>query len=254
MGKALFAGRAAASGIECAYIARQGYVAGYRFYEDGLCFGSGVISPMHDLDAAAAGLGRVWQSLSIDFCVHPAKKTFNANIDSLLHILSKEDLRFENIDKVTIISAYINAHAHGAFTKPANSTEAFNSLHYIAAATVHDGDYWFDQIEKEKYENPEILDFTEHNVAMVGDAELEKLTARSWPGAAEIIGKGGRTFYKRFEAHKGEISNPLTKGELQAKFRRMTPMLNPESVEQVLGIVDRLEELDDLTELTALLN
>ena len=162
MGKALFAGRAVASGIENAYIARQGYVAGYRLYEDGLCFGSGVISPVHDVDAAAAGLGRVWQSLSIDFCVHPAKKIFNANIDSLLHILSKEDLPFEEIDKVTIISAYIKAHAQGAFTKPANSTEAFNSLHYIAAATVHDGDYWFDQLEKEKYENPEILDFAEH--------------------------------------------------------------------------------------------
>ena len=145
------------------------------------------------------------------------------------------------------------AHAHGAFTKPANSTEAFNSLHYIAAATVHDGDYWFDQLEKDKYENPEILDFAEHNVAMVGDAELEILTAHSWPGAAEITGKDGRTFYKRFEAHKGEISNPLTKAELQAKFRRMTPMLDSESVEQVIGAVDRLEELDDLGELTALL-
>ena len=148
----------------------------------------------------------------------------------------------------------MNAHAHGAFTKPANSTEAFNSLHYIAAATVHDGDYWFDQLEKEKYENPEILDFAERNVAMVGDAELEKLTARSWPGAAEITGKDGRKYYKCFEAHKGEISNPLTKGELQAKFRRMTPMMNSASVEQVIGIVDRLEELDDRTELTAVLN
>ena len=254
MGKALFAGRAVASGIENGYIAREGFVAGYRLYEDGLCYGSGVISPVHNLDAASAGLGQGWQSLSVDFCIHPAKKTFNANIDSLLHILRTENLRFEDIDKVTLISAYTKVHAHGVFTKPANSTEAFNNLHYIAAATVHDGDYWFDQLKKEKYENPEILDFAEHNVAMVGDAELEKLTAESWPGAAEIIGKDGRKYYKCFEAHKGEISTPLTKGELQAKFRRMTPMLNSESVDSVIGMVDRLEELDDLTELTALLN
>ncbi len=254
MGKALFAGKAVASGIENGYIARDGFVAGYRLYEDGLCYRSGVISPVHQLDAAAEGLGQTWQSLCVDFCIYPAKKTYNSNIDSLLHILRTENLEFEAIDKVNVVSAYSKAHAHGAFRKPANSTEAFNSLHYIAAATVHDGDYWFDQLEKEKYENPEILDFAEHNVAMVENAELEKLTAKTWPGAAEIIAKDGRKYYQCFEAHKGEISNPLTKGELQAKFRRMTPMLNSESVEQVIGILDRLEELDDLTELTALLN
>ncbi|MFP6753767.1 MAG: MmgE/PrpD family protein, partial [Pirellulaceae bacterium] len=254
MGKALFAGKAVAGGIENGYIALQGFVAGFKLYEDGLCFGSGIISPVHDLQAASQGLGETWHSLNVDFCIHPAKKTFNANIDSLLHILRTENLGFEDIDKVTLVSAYTKVHAHGVFTKPANSTEAFNNLHYIAAATVHDGDYWFDQLEKEKYENPEILDFAQHNVAMVGDAELEKLTAKSWPGAAEIIAKDGRQYYKCFEAHKGEISNPLTKGELQAKFRRMTPILNSESVDSVIGMVDRLEELDDLTELTALLN
>ena len=254
MGKALFAGKAVAGGIENGYIALQGFVAGFKLYEDGLCFGSGIISPVHDVQAASQGLGETWHSLNVDFCIHPAKKTFNANIDSLLHILRTENLDFEEIDKVTMISAYTKAHAHGAFAKPANSTEAFNNLHYIAAATIHDGDYWFDQLEKEKYENPEILDFAEHNVAMVGDAELEKLTAKSWPGAAEIMAKDGRKYYKCFEAHKGEISNPLTKRELQAKFRRMTPMLISENAEQVIGMVDRLEELDDLTKLTALLN
>ena len=252
MGKALFAGKAVASGIENGYIARQGFIAGYKLYEDGLCFGSGIISPVHDVQEACKELGETWHSLNVDFCIHPAKKTFNANIDSLLHILRTENLGFEDIDKVTIISAYTKAHAHGVFAKPTNSTEAFNNLHYIAAATVHDGDYWFDQLEK--YKNPQILDFAEHNVAMVMDPKLEKLTARSWPGAAEVVTKDGRKYYKCFEAHKGEVSNSLTKGELQAKFRRMTPMLNSESVDSVIEKVDRLEKLDDLTELTALLN
>jgi len=196
MGKALFAGKAVAGGIENGYIALKGFVAGFKLYEDGLCFGSGIISSVHDLQAASQGLGETWHSLNVDFCIHPAKKTFNANIGSLLHILRTENLGFEDIDKVTLVSAYTKVHAHGVFTKPANSTEALNNLHYIAAATVHDGDYWFDHLEKEKYENPEIFDFAQHNVAMVGDAELEKLTAKSWPGAAEIIAKDGRQYYK----------------------------------------------------------
>ena len=105
------------------------------------------------------------------------------------------------------------------------------------------------------YENtpPDVIVFTKHNVVFVGDHGLEKLTARSWPGAAEIITKDGRKYYKRFNAHKGEISNPLTKEELQAKFQRMTPMLSSRDVDSVISIVVGLEELDDLGELTALL-
>ena len=251
MGKALFAGKAVAAGIENGYIAREGFVAGYRLYENGLCHPSGLISPVHDLDAAAEGLGRTWQSLNIDFCIYPAKKTFNANIDSLLHLIRTEKLEFKAIKRVNMISAYARAHAHDVFRTPANSTEAFNSLHYVAAVTAHDGDYWFDQLKKKKFENSEILDFAEHNVEIVGDPELEKLTARSWPGAAEIITKDGRKYYKRFNAHKGEISNPLTKEELQAKFRRMTPMLGSRDADSVIRMVDGLEGLDDLGALTA---
>ncbi len=103
------------------------------------------------------------------------------------------------------------------------------------------------------YENtpPDVIVFAEHNVEIVGDPELEKLTARSWPGAAEIITKDGRKYYKRFNAHKGEISNPLTKEELQAKFRRMTPMLGSRDADSVIRMVDGLEGLDDLGALTA---
>ena len=54
-------------------------------------FGSGIVSPNYNLAEAAAGLGAVWRSREVDFCIHPAKKTFNANIDSLLEILRKEN-------------------------------------------------------------------------------------------------------------------------------------------------------------------
>ena len=143
MGKALFAGKAAAAGIENGYIAQTGFVAGYKLYEDGLCFGSGILSPVHELDAAAAGLGEVWQSLNVDFCIHPAKKTYNANIDALLHILKTEKLKFADIERINILSAYANAHAHDQFKKPNNSTEAFNSLHYIVAGGGARWRVWF---------------------------------------------------------------------------------------------------------------
>ncbi|MEL0108174.1 MAG: MmgE/PrpD family protein [Rhodospirillaceae bacterium] len=253
MGKALFAGKAVAAGIENAYIAQTGYIAGYRLYEDGLCFGTGILSPNFDLEAAAAGLGEVWQSLNVDFCIHPAKKTYNANIDALLHILKMESLKFTEIDRINILSAYAGAHAHTDFVKPENSTEAFNSLHYIVAAAAHDGDYGFAQLEEEKYRNPEILAFAENNVSFIHDEELAPLVKQSWPGGMEVITKDGRSLVKKFTAHKGEIHNPLTNEELENKFRNMTEGYDAGKVESIIDIVNRLDEVDDIQDLTNLL-
>ena len=253
MGKSLFAGKAVAGGIENGYIARTGFVAGYRLYEDGLCSGPGIVSPNYNLEEAAAGLGAVWRSREVDFCIHPAKKTFNANIDSLLEILRRQNLKAGDIARIDLLSAYASAHAHDIFRAPNNSTEAFNNLRYIAAVTAMDGDYWFDQLSEEKYANADILRFASEKVRIVRSGELEKLTDRSWPGGAEIVTTDGQRHRVCFTAHKGEVTNPLTGQELEAKFRRMTERFGARWSDRVIDIVDNLETLGDIRDLTAAL-
>ena len=253
MGKSLFAGKAVASGIENGYIAKTGFVAGYRLYEDGLCFGPGIVSPNYNLEEAAADFGAVWRSREVDFAIHPAKKTFNANIDSLLEILRTEGLKADDIARIDLLSAYASAHAHDVFREPNNSTEAFNNLRYIAAATAMDGDYWFDQLSEEKYANTDILRFASENVKIVRSRELERLTGRSWPGGAEITTTDGQRHRVCFAAHKGEITNPLTKQELEAKFRRLTERHETRWADRVIDVVDNLEALDDMRDLRAAL-
>lgn len=253
MGKSLFAGKAVAGGIENGYIARTRFVAGYRLYEDGLCSGPGIVSPNYNLEEAAAGLGAVWRSREVDFCIHPAKKTFNANIDSLLEILRREKLKAGDIARIDLLSAYASAHAHDIFRAPNNSTEAFNNLRYIAAVTAMDGDYWFDQLSEEKYANADILRFALEKVKIVRSGELEKLTGRSWPGGAEIVTTDGQRHRVCFTAHKGEVANPLTGQELEAKFRRMTECFGARWSDRVIDVVDNLETLDDMRDLTAAL-
>jgi len=253
MGKSLFAGKAVATGIENGYIARTGFIAGYRLYEDGLCFGSGIVSSNHDQEKAAADLGRVWRSREVDFCIYPAKKTFNANIDSLLDILRKEHLKVGDIARIDLLSAYAFAHAHEVFRKPENSTEAFNNLYYIAAVTAVDGDYWFDQLAAEKFGNADILRFAAEKVNIVPTPALEKLTTQSWPGGAEITTTDGKIHRVCFTAHKGEVTNPLTKQELETKFRRMTNFQDARWADRVIEIVDNFEMLDDMQDLKAAL-
>ena len=195
----------------------------------------------------------MWRSREVDFCIHPAKKTFNANIDSLLEILRREKLKAGDIARIDLLSAYVSAYAHEDFREPNNSTEAFNNLRYIAAATAMDGDYWFDQLSEEKYTNADILRFASESVNIVRSRELERLTGRSWPGGAEIATTDGPMPPRLFTAHKGEVTNPLTKQELEAKFRRMTEGLESRWADRVSDAVDNLETLDDMQDLRAAL-
>ena len=249
MGKTMMSGKAVANGIENAYIARTGYVAGYRLYEDGLCFGSGIISPVHEIEKTTVGLGDVWETPNGDFCIYPTKKTYNTNMDALLHILKSEQITFKDVDEIHILTAYGKAFLPKSVDAITNSTEAFNNMPYVIAAAAYDGDFWFEQLEKDHYTNPELLAFAREKVKIIADPELEKMVPKVWPGAIELITKDGRKFTHRVDVHKGEHDNPLSDEELQDKFRRMAISLSAAKQDAVIEQVNDLENLKSLENL-----
>ncbi|MDA0656422.1 MAG: MmgE/PrpD family protein [Proteobacteria bacterium] len=250
MGKTLMAGKAVAAGIENAEIARTGFTAGYRLYEDGLCFGSGIISAAHEIEKTTAGLGEAWETPNGDFCIYPTKKTFNTNMDALLHILKSEKISFGDIAEIRVLTAYGDAHVPKEITKIESSTEAFNNLRYVIAAAAYDGDFWFEQLEEDHFSNRTLLDFAREKVRIVADPELEKLRPERWAGAIEILTRDGQRHYKRADIHKGEHENPLTDLELEAKFRRSAGTLSDSNQDAVIEAVWRLDSLTDLSLLT----
>lgn len=252
MGKHWYAGKAVANGIESAYLARTGFIAGYRLFEDGLCYGSGIISPVYELEAAKRRLGRTWETLNVDLAVYPTKKTYYPNLDAVLHIVKTNNIRFPDIEKVIVRSAFANSHAFGAFYKPRSATEAFNSLRHAITSAVHDGEYGFAQLERKVFENPEILTFSKNRIEIVKDRELEKLLPLKWPGAAEVVTKNGRRFRKQVDYHIGQVQNPISQEQLQAKFRRMMFTHKAKHIEMIIEMVDQFERLRDVNQLVRL--
>jgi aconitate decarboxylase len=250
MGKTLMAGKAVAAGIENADIASTGFIAGYRLYEDGLCFGSGIISPAHEIEKTSAGLGEKWETPNGDFCIYPTKKTFNTNMDALLHILRTEKVSFDAIDEIRVHTAYGDAHVAKEITAIDNATEAFNNLRYVIAAAAYDGDFWFEQLEEDHFTNPALLEFACKRVKIIADADLEAMRPHRWAGAIEIITKDGHKHYHRVDIHKGEHENPLSDAELEAKFRRSASVLSEKQQRDVATAVWQLEQSDSVQDLT----
>ncbi len=253
MGKHWYAGRACANGVESAYLAQSDFVAGYRLFEDGWCFGSGAISPVYDLEAASRGLGKVWETLNVDMAIYPAKKTYYPNLDAVVDIMQTHRLRFEDVERVIVKSAFASSHAFGAYTAPRNSTEAFNSLRHAIAAAVHDGTYGFQQLEKRKFEHPAIVAFAKDRVEVVRDRALEKLLPEKWPGGAEVRTKDGKRYQKRLEHHVGQVQNPVSREQLRKKFLGMAGHLGRARAEEIIDRVEKLERLGDIQRLTRLL-
>ena len=253
MGKHWYAGKACANGVESAYLAQSGFVAGYRLFEDGLCYGSGILSPVYELEAASRNLGSTWETLNVDMAIYPAKKTYYPNLDAVLAIMNTHGLRFADVERVVVKSAFASSHAFGAYSMPRNSTEAFNSLRHAIAAAVHDGRYGFEQLEKRKYQNPRIVAFAKDRVEIVRDRELEKLLPEKWPGGAEIYTKDGKRFEKRVDYHIGQVQKPVSPAQLQEKFIAMTSALPRGAAKKIIDCVDNIEALGDITRLTRLL-
>lgn len=250
MGKHWYAGKAVANGIEAAELARNGFVAGYRYFEDGLCSASGTISPAYDLEAARRDLGSRWETLNIDMAIYPTKKIYYPNIDVVLQIVRAERLTFADIEKIVIRSAFEGAHDFGVFREPRNATQAFNSLRYAVAAAAHDGEFTFRQLAPRKFRNREILTFSRDRIEVRRERELEKMLPDKWPGAADIITRDGRSFGMQVDYHLGQVQRPLDTEQVQKKFRAMAAALGKRRVERVICLIDGFEALDDITTLT----
>jgi 2-methylcitrate dehydratase PrpD len=67
--------------------------------------------------------------------------------------------------------------------------------------------------------------------------------------------KDGREYSQQVNVHKGSPQNPFTREELLDKFRSLASMALPKSrVEKIIVVIDELEKLDSVRELTALMS
>ena len=70
----------------------------------------------------------------------------------------------------------------------------------------------------------------------------------------EITTTDGQIYRQRVDVPKGQPGNPLTDGELKAKFNSMASgLMSKAQVEQIERMVLDLEHVQDVTELTQLL-
>lgn len=251
----LLQGLSARNGIISAQLAKAGWAGpddplfGRQSYFN--LFAGGCGNP----DILVKDLGKKYYH-DAHFKIHPCCAVSHAAVDCAVSIAANAEFDYNDIKKITlrVSTSGLNSFLAQPF-EPVDfphAKAAFNYRYLVAAAL------------KNKSLRPE--DFTDNSIndpevhSLIGKTELAQL-----PGVERellcagltVTMKSGDKFEKLVTAPKGEpLANPLSKDEIVEKFYsnlEYSGKFSPEKSNKLLSLLDRLEELEDITGIIELL-
>ncbi len=254
MTKPFHAGRAAESGVVAAELAEIGWTAAPNILEAGRGFfraaGGG-----YDARAIRGKLGNPWTFISpgISIKPHPSGSLTHPGMTEMLKLIRAHDLKPGQIERIKVGTNQNmpNALIHH---RPKNELNAKFSMEFCMAILLLERKAGLNEFTDAVVNRDDVqamiekVDFGVHPDAEA--AGYDKMTT-----LIEIALKDGRTISGRADFGKGSPAMPMTYDEVAEKFHDCAlfarwPM---EKAERVVALVRRLEEVEDVRELTALL-
>lgn len=231
--------RGALSGLLAAMLAQQGFVATRQFLTapDGGLFNS--YSNGGCPAAVTEGLGDRWELEQISLRLWPSSGIIYGVIVAMFDLAEGHGMGLDQIRKLRIFMGRESFERYNGLSKPNGKYQALMSPYYIAAVILRDRELSLAQFEPARYNDPELVRFASEQVELKPDDTLVGVRARV---EAETV--DGATLTVEGNNPKGSPENPLSRAEIEGKFRTYAKMRLPGSrVEEAIGLVSRLEDL-----------
>jgi 2-methylcitrate dehydratase PrpD len=255
MMKPFHAGRAAESGVIAAEFAQLGLTATPIVLEAGRGFfraaGGG-----YDEAAIRGKLGRPWTFADpgVSIKPHPSGSLTHPGMTKLLELIRTHDIRPEQVVSVKVGTNQNmpNALIHH---RPTTELQAKFSMEFCMAILLLERKGGLNEFTDEIVNRPDVqamlqkVEFGVHPEAEA--AGYDKMTT-----ILEISLTDGRTIRDRADFGKGSPANPMSYDEVADKFRECAAYSRwPKTkAERVVELVEHLEEVTDVRELTGLLS
>jgi 2-methylcitrate dehydratase len=225
MMKAASAGLAASRGVEAAYLASHGVTGPLEIFE-GKRGTSKLMLGECDWNVLAGPVTE-WRLPRTCIKQYPAAYIIHSSIDATLALRREHGLTPDRIREVNVAGFgwLIEDMVHGMGGKSRydiNAREtADHSLPYCVAVSLVDGEYTLAQLERPRWETPEVKAMLA-KVKCVHDPALDGGFPANRPTRITVKTADGATFEKQVAFPKGDPRNPLTDEELAEKFRRLS--------------------------------
>jgi 2-methylcitrate dehydratase PrpD len=216
--KQLHTAKAAADGLTAAFLARDGFTGARRILEGEQGMAAGMSEDANPAKLTDR-LGGRWALQETSFKFHASCRHTHPAADALLEVVERNDLRPDQIDRVT-------AHVHraaldvlGPVTNPTTVHQAKFSMpatlgliavHRRAGMAEFDG-YALDVPARS------FLD----RITMEIDPEVDAAYPSRWIGKVSVTTRDGRILHARVDEPKGDPGNTLSRDEIDAKARRL---------------------------------
>jgi len=179
----------------------------------------------------------------------PSATLIQGMITALFDLLGRHTIDTASVRKVRVALSPQAFDMHGGFGAYKAKFEALLSAHYTAAAILHDRALTLAQFEPKRYDDPKLRRFAAEQVEVRSDPSVKGSQA-----LVELDTVDGSVLSVRCEHPLGSFENPLTRAQIESKFRAYARGVLPDAdVADVIKAVNSLEGFGSVRKLMDLL-
>jgi 2-methylcitrate dehydratase PrpD len=251
--KRLHPGWAAHAGVAAALLAQAGFTGPEQVFEGQQGFYQAFAGGYDQgrMDPLLESLGKVWEVEHLTFKPYPCGSIAHPYMDCALRLRAQHAIRPDQIAEIHCRTAQGPVprlwEPLAAKRRPPNGYAAKFSLPYLVAVILAKGRAGLADFTDEAVQDANVLD-----VAARVHYELDPTIdyPRQFVGHVRIMLTDGRVMEERQDHPRGGPDFPMTREELEAKFRANAGLLLPlEKIEEVITAVGGLAALRQLTPL-----
>lgn len=247
------AGNAALTAVNASLAAARGYTANEDMLEARrgflAVFGGSDVDPT----SLTRDLGTEWDIVThLAIKLVPGAHAFHPAVEAAVNAA-----REANVSADEVASILVSGPRHGTVTggvPPSDLIEAIHSLPYFLASAVADQDFSWSHATPDKIASPAMRGL----IGLVQSDPAPPVTdyAWSWGGTVTIVTRSGARYTSTVDAPRASGPRGIEWRDVDAKYRALMPDsgLPARRIEQVLDVIHRLEEVNDVLELTGLLS
>jgi 2-methylcitrate dehydratase len=247
MMKAMGLAATAADGVFATRLAAQGFTGPSGTLE----WMASKMKPAKENFAVDLELARYRLPL-VAFKRFPVQIELQAVAEAGVSLSAKIKGRVQDIRAITVESypGIIERVADPAKFRPQTKGTADHSLPVCLAMALLDGDVTVAQFEKDRWRAKDVIALVEKTSVKPGEALIAKLPKGRGTNI-EIVFADGQSLRETVEVPEGDAERPLSRSSLERKFMNFAvPVVGKAAAERIVSLVDGLEVLKDVRELT----
>jgi len=236
-----------------AFLADQGFTGSLDVVE--AQFG-GFLSTMRGqfgAETILSELGKRWEIARVGLKPYAACASSHNIVDGVRE-LRQRGLTADNLAQLSIRMTKKGHVNIGWPYKPGDVVAAQMNGYYIASVTLLDGDAFIEQFDERRLTDPKVMALLPR-INIVHDPKLDRAgAAKRHAVHVDALLNDGNRLSTYVEQRRGSAEHPLSKAEIEQKFRRLAAnFLSDSNTTKVMSIVQCIEREADIRLLMSLL-